>query len=82
MKNILRLLKLTGTHFIDRFHQHVYAQLLQAQRKKQSSYECLFPLLGSAGVNAAHKYVGEIDPRQGMLYKNGKARTAVNHVKI
>jgi hypothetical protein len=77
MKNILRLLKLTGTHFIGRFHQHVYAQ-----RKKQSSYECLFALLGSAGVNAAHKYVGEIDPRHGMLYKNGKARTTADHVKI
>ena len=48
------------------FHQCVYSQLWRLQilkAQKAAWVDCLYALLGSAGVKAEHKHVDEIDPR-------------------
>jgi len=47
------------------FHQHFPSSFYacRSQRcKKHWWLDCLFALLGSVGIKAAHKHVGEIDP--------------------
>jgi len=37
--------------------------------KRQLWFDCLFALLGSAGIKGAHQHVGEIDPRSISFYE-------------